>query len=281
MRQASFDRLRTVRLVHESRNGCVEVCREPDGALRVRLRIQSAACQREFLSALDESVPVRLENDALEVLLPWHDGISLRQWIDEQKPTLGQRRDACLSLLEQQVEQQGRLPPCLTALAAGRQNLAFTDRAAFLRYLPELRRWEPGADSTEAVCAAAAVICEVLFCKPKPWSGRRTPAELLLLALRQKEHDYRSWGQLQRDVAAIPDMPPRGASRLRSRLRRVRRLVCRYEKYILRLLAAALLTAALLSLNFAYRRHEREKETVWPGMPVAGNQDLRSEGGGE
>ena len=50
MGQVPFDRLHTVRLTHESQTGYTEVCREPDGTLSVRLRIRSAACQREFLS---------------------------------------------------------------------------------------------------------------------------------------------------------------------------------------------------------------------------------------
>ena len=63
MRPARFDRLYTVRLAHESRNGCAEVCREPDGALRIRLRMQSAPLQREVLKGLDASIPVRLEGE--------------------------------------------------------------------------------------------------------------------------------------------------------------------------------------------------------------------------
>ncbi|MCI8480820.1 MAG: hypothetical protein HFG08_08100 [Oscillibacter sp.] len=281
MRPARFDRLYTVRLAHESRNGCAEVCREADGALRIRLRMQSAPLQREVLKGLDASIPVRLENGALEVLLPWHGGISLGQWLYEKKPTLGQRRDACLSLLKQQVELQGKLPPCLTVLAASAENLTVTGSGMFLQYLPDLRRWEPDIGEAQAVCAVAAVICETLSIKPDPWRGRRLPEELLLLALRQKEHGYTSWGQLQRDVAAIPDTLSRGIFPLHPYTRRIRCWLRRYGKYILQVLAALLLTAALFSLISFYRRHEREKGSVWQGMPQVGNQDLRNEEGGE
>ena len=280
MGQVPFDRLHTVRLTHESQTGYTEVCRGPDGTLWVKLRVRSAACQREILSGLDESVPVRLESGVLELLLPCQEGISLRQWLYERKPDLAQRRDACLSLLGQQVE--GNMPPCLIALSANTENLIVTGRSMSLQYLPELRRWEPGMEEAQAVCAVAAVICEVLSEKAAPWQDKRIPEELLLLNIRQKEQDYTSWGQLQRDVAAIPDTPPRRSSVLYRHIRRAGGWLRRYGKYILRALAALLLTAALLSLISAYRRHAREKnEIVWQGMPQVGDQDLRNGEGGE
>ena len=280
MGRVPFDRLHTVRLTHESRTGCTEICREPDGTRWIRLCIRSAACQRELLSGLDESVPVRLESGVLEVLLPCREGISLRQWLYEQKPDLAQRRDACLSLLEQQVE--GKLPPCLTALSANAENLMVTGRSMSLQYLPELRQWEPDMEEAQAVCAVAAVICEVLSEKTAPWQDKRIPEELLLLNIRQKEQDYTSWGQLQRDVTAIPDTPPRRSSVLHRHIQRIRSWLRRYGKYILRALAALLAAAALLSLTSACLRHAREKnEIVWQGMPQVGDQDLRNGEGGE
>ena len=280
MGRVPFDRLHTVRLAHESQTGYTEVCREPDGTLWIRLCIRSASCQRELLSGLDESVPVRLESGVLELLLPCQKGISLRQWLYEQKPTLAQRRDACLSLLEQQVE--GKVPPCLIALSANTENLIVTSRSMSLQYLPELRQWEPGMEEAQAVCAVAAVICEVLSEKAAPWQDKRIPEELLLLNIRQKEQDYTSWGQLQRDVAAIPDTPPRRSSVLYRHIRRAGGWLRCYGKYILRALAALLLAAALLSLASACLRHAREKnEIVWQGMPQVGDQDLRNGEGGE
>ncbi len=280
MRRVPFDRLHTVCLTYESRAGHTEICREPDGTRWIRLCIRSDACQRELLSGLDESVPVRLESGVLEVLLPCHEGISLRQWLYEQKPDLSRRRDACLSLLEQLVE--GNVPPCLIALSANTENLTLTGRSMFLQYLPELRQWEPGIDEAQAVRAVAAVICEVLSEKAAPWQSKRIPEELSLLNLRRQEQDYTSWSQLQRDVAAVPDTLPGRSSVLRPYIRRVRGWLCRYGKYLLRVLAALLLTAALLSLISAYRRYAREKnEIVWQGMPQVGDQDLRNGEDGE
>ncbi len=281
MQRARFDRLSIVRLERESRNGRAEVCREPDGTRWVKLCVKAPGCQRELLDALDKTIPVRLENGDLELLLPWHEGISLRQWLHERTPTLGQRRDACLSLLEQQVELRGKLPPCLTALAASVDNLAVADRAVSLQYLPEFRRWEPGMGETQAVRAVAGVICEILAPEPGRWSRGRLPEELQLLYRRQEGQGYASWGQLQRDVAAIPDELPRITAVWRSHVRRVRRWLSRYGEYILRILAAVLLAAALLSLLSAYRRRRAEDKPVWQGMPQVGDQDLRNgEGGG-
>ncbi len=107
------------------------------------LRVKDPACQREVLGALDEGIPGRLEAGALELLLPWHGGIPLRQWLYERTPTLGQRRDACLSLLEQLIEPQGKLPPCLTALSARAENLTVDNTAVYLQYLPAFQCWGP------------------------------------------------------------------------------------------------------------------------------------------
>lgn len=280
MRAAAFDRLQTVRLARESQTGRGELCREPDGTYRVKLSVKSADCQRELLEALDPRVPVRLEQGALELLLPWYEGISLRQWLYGRTPSLGQRRDVCLSLLEQQVEMRRKLPPCLTALSANTENLVIDGTSAHLQYLPDLRDWEPGIGEREAVRAAAAVICEVLT--PQSWRGlfRHLPEELRLLRRRQKEGDYASWGQLQRDVAAIPDDLPRIRPVLRSCLPRVQSGLSRYGSHMLRILAAVLLIAALLSLVSAYRRRGSGQDAVWPGMPQVGDQDFRSEEGG-
>lgn len=276
MRRTPFDGLRTVRLARESQAGRAEVCQGPDGTYWVRLRVQSPACQRELLSALDETVPVRLENGALELLLPWREGVSARQWRYEQQPTLAQRRDACLSLLGQQVETSKKLPPCLTALSAAPENLTAENAGLSLQYLPDFRHWTPGMGEAQAVCAVAEVIGEILA--PEP--GRRPPEELQLLCLRQKNRDYTSWGQLQRDVAAIPGEPPPRQSVWRARGRRIQSWLSRYGTHILRALAALLLAAALLSLLSAYRRRNSGKEPAWPGMPQVGDQDLRNEEGG-
>ena len=280
MRQVPFDRLHTVRLVHESRIGCAEVCRAPDGTRWIRLRIYPTDCQREILSGLDESIPVRLESHVLEMLLPFHEGLSLREWLFEQKPALGQRRDACLSLLEQQIER--RLPPCITVLSANTENLTVAGGSIFLQSLPDFRQWKPGMTEPQAICAAAGVIYAALSEKAELRYGERMPEELLLINLRQKEENYTGWDQLQRDVSAIPDAPPRINLVPYRHIRRIRGWLRRYGRYILRALAALLFTAALLSLFSAYRRYvQNENQSTWQGMPLVGDQNLRNKEGGE
>lgn len=281
MNRAYFDRLRTVCLECESQNGRTEICQEPAGTYWIKICVRSPACQHEVLNALDESIPVRLEHGALELLLPWHEGVSLRQWLYEQAPTLGQRRDICLSLLEQQVDIHKKLPPCLTVLAADSDNLTVENSAMFLQYIPELRHWEPGMGEAEAVCAVASVVREVLTPELSRWSLRQLPEELRLLYRRQEERDYANWGQLQRDVAAIPDDLPRIRPPWSSYMRRFQSWLFRYGTLLLRILAVLLLAAALVSIVSAYRQWRSEDKTVWPDMSQIGDQDLRNGEGGE
>lgn len=281
MRMVRFDRLQTVRLEGESQNGCAEICQEPNGTRWVKLCIKSDVCQREVLNALDERIPLRLENGALELLLPWYEGISLRQWLYERTPTLGQRRDVCLSLLEQQVEMRRILPPCFIALSANTENLTIENTSVRLQYLPEFSKWEPDMGEPQAVCAVAAVISEALTPKLGKWPFRQLPEELQLLHRRQKERDYTSWGQLQRDVAAIPDNLPRMRPVLRSYILRAQSWLSRYGKYILRILAVVLFTVALLSLLSVYLQRKNQSGPAWQGMPQVGDQDLRGEEDGE
>lgn len=275
MRTAQFENLRTVCLARESRDGRAEICQEQNGTRWVKLRIKPCPRQRQVLSALDESIPVRLENGALELLLPWYEGVSLRQWLYERTPSLGQRRDACLALLEQQVEMRKKLPSCLTALSADTENLAIENARAHLQYLPELKDREPA--EREAVCAIAAVISEILTANTGKRSAEQTPEELQLLHRRQEERDYATWGQLQRDVAAIPDDFPRIKPVFHAYLQRAKNWLSRRGKYILRALAAILLAAALLSLLSAYLRGKDQDGPVWQGMPRVGDQNLRNE----
>lgn len=281
MQRSCFEHLQTVRLEHESLNGWTELCYRFDGSRWLRLCITSFDCQREILNSIDKTIPTRIENDILELLLPWQEGISLPQWLFERSPTLGQRRDVCLSLLSQQVEMRRKLPPCLTALAASSDNLIIADSAAYLQYLPNFRYWQPGIGEEQAVCAVATVICEILTPKQSKWFHRQFPEELQLLYCRQENHDYTDWGQLQRDVAAIPDeLSIRKPIRL-SCIQRIQSWLSHYGKCILRILAALLLSAAVLSLMMAYRQRKSNGDTVWPGMPLVGDQDLRSEEGNE
>lgn len=276
MKRVRFDQLYTVRAENESQNGRTEVCREPDGTRWIKLCIDAPGCQREILNALDERTPVRLERDVLEVLLPWHEGISLQEWLYQRTPTLGQLRDACLSLLTRQVD--APLPACLVVLSARPENLVVTDGASIeLQCLPDLRAWKPGLGEAQAVCAVSAVINGVLTSERRNLTG--ISEELQLMRRRQEERDYTSWGQLQRDVAAVPDKLPHINRIWLSCTQRIQGWVSRYGNYILRALAALLLAAALLSLTLTYRQRRNEAGPAWQGMPQVGDQNLRDEEG--
>lgn len=279
MDRVLFESLQTLRLERESKNGCTALCRAPDGTCWTELRLTAPACQRECLAVLAEDVPVRLEDGVLELLLPWQEGLSLRQWLHEENPTLGQRRDACLALVEQQLELRGRLPFCLTVLAAAPENLVHNGTGLRLQYVPRLGDWEPGMTEAQAVCALADVSYEVLAAGAD--REGQAPAEVRLLRLRRSQGGYTGWDQLQRDLAAVPDAPPRLGAALRSRARRLRDRLHRMGPLLLRALAAVLAAAALLCLTTAYRRRADGEPSDWPGMPLVGDQDLRGgEGGG-
>lgn len=272
MPQIHFNCLHTVRLEHEGGLGSVDLCREPDGTGWIRLRLTNPLCQREFLEVLDPTVPVRLEHGVLELLLPWQEGTAVNAWLYSCSPTLGQRRDACLALLQQLLENRGRLPPCLTVLSAKPENLSVGQDGIFLQYLPALRDWQPGMTEAQAVCAAAAAIGQVLA--PEP--NRPVPDAVQLLLRRQAQLDYSGWDQLQRDLASVPDEPSGAATAWRTGAQRIFRRLHRFEKLFLYGMAGLLLVAALLSLLSAYRQQRRAAQLAWPGMYLAGNQDLRN-----
>lgn len=137
-----FDGLRVLRVEWESENGRAELCLARDSARWIRLRAAPPACQRELLAALGERAPARLEGGALELLLPWEEGVPLGQWLYERGPGLGGRRDACLSLLADLLD--SGWPPCLTVLSAREENLCFDVRAPACGPCPSWPGGSPG-----------------------------------------------------------------------------------------------------------------------------------------
>lgn len=270
MDRPAFDGLQVVRREWECDAGCSEVCRTPAGGDCIRLRIRSAACQKEFLRG-GALPPVRLTQGLLEALLPCREGVSLNCWL-ETRPGLARRREACLSLTAQCVE--SRVCPMVIALSALAGNLRFSETGAWLLFLPNWGGWREGA--VPAAPQAAAALCLDLLTRglTRPRS-RRCPVELKLLAARAERGGYQDWGQLQRDLAAIPDelLPP--AHLQRAALRRGARFARRVLKPAARAAAALLLAAALLSLANTYLSWRERTRTPWPGMTPIGNQELR------
>lgn len=274
MDRRAFENLRVLRREHAARVGDAEVCRGQDGLDRIRLRIWDGACQRDCLKG---GLPAcaRLEGGALELLYPFGSGESLREWLFARDPGLGERRDACLTLLAQCMEDAP--PPCVLALSACEENLRFSKRGARLLYLPDWGAWQEGLTQSDAVQAAARLCREVLT-RDAPWhSGRLLPMELRLVLLRTRTDGYRSWGALQRDLAALPDAPPTLEGTAGKVLRGLRNVLRRLQKPLFCALTAAAVLLALLSLAAEALRRRDVKPEPWPGMTGAAGQEWGEE----
>lgn len=279
MEREKFDALQVIRLEWEGENGSAELCRGRDGTDWVRLRLVPEDCQREFLAALGRTAPARLEDGALELLLPWAEGVPLDQWLYERVPDLGQRRNACLSLLAGLLG--GGWPPCLTALSAREKNLCFTEGGCALRPLPDLDGWRPGMAQGEAARAVTGLVCQIMTQGMDTLSRRRQPPELQLLCRREQEGGCASWEQLQRCVAAIPDrLPPLGEA-VRAAAGRIAGRLRRWGRWAAPVLTALLAVAAALSLAAALRGWRQERRDVWPGITQIGDQRLVEQEGEE
>ncbi len=274
MSRTVFDGLRLVRREWESGIGWADVCVGPDGAEHIRLGIGDAACQRDFLAGRP-GVPVRLDRGILEALLPSTGGMGLERWLEECAPALGQRRDACMAVVAGCIECP--LPPCVIALSAHPGNLRFSPGGAWLQMLPDWGSWRAGLNDADAVRAAAVLCRGLLVSEESGFRGRKLLPELELLVRRADGGDYLEWGQLQRDLAALPASVPGLRDRILSGLRQVQARLARFVKPALYLAAGVLLAAALLSLAGRYESRRTERDLLWPGMTPVGGQELGGE----
>ncbi len=270
-----FEGLRVLRREHAARAGDSDICRGQDGLDYVCLRVRNDACRRDCLKG---GLPARarLEGGVLELLYPSESGESLREWLFTQDPGLGQRRDMCLSLLAQCMED--RPPPCVLALSARTENLRFTEQGGRLLYLPDWGAWREGIAQADAV-AAVARLCREILTRGNPQLPVRSgklgsvlPVELRLVLLRTQEDDYESWGRLQRDLAALPDAPPTPEQAGREALRGMWNRTRRFQKPLFCALTVAALVLALLSLGAEGMRRRDEQTELWPGMITAAGQ---------
>lgn len=274
MNGAVFDGMRVVRREHESRAGRSEVCIAADGSQQICLRLLDPECQREFLMG-GPQVPVRLHRGVLEVLLPCREGIALARWLAERDPTPAQCRDACLRLVAQCIE--CRLPPCVVALSARPENLRFSGTGTWLQMLPDWSAWHKGMGEADAVRAVAALCRDLTVPAAGRFSYDHLAPEQILMIRRADSGDYLDWGQLQRDLAALPDTAPDLRVRIVSRLRRIQSWLKRFIKPMLCVAAALLLIAAALSLAANYLGQRQERERLWPGIAAIGDQRLGKE----
>lgn len=270
----TFHALRLVRREWESTLGCSDVCRGEDGEGVVRLRLRDERCQRDFLSAGEAwGAPMLLERGVLEVLYPCPEGVSLKRWLYEQRPGLGLRRDVCLSLLAHCAGTP--TAPGVLVLSARVENLRFSQRDAWLLYLPDWSGWRTGFRGADAVGAAAGLCREILTGGMSRWERRRWPDELRLVCLRVQEGGYRDWSELSRDLTCLPEgLKSLGEARdylLDALERKTRRL----RRPALYALTCALVLAALLSLISVFRAWQNERRSIWPGMTPIGDQEMR------
>lgn len=270
-----FDGLRVVRRERESRTGCADICERSDGSMHIRLRLNTPECQREYLEQAGSAEPVRIERGVLEVLYPYRDGTSFHDWLYERKPGLGQRWDACLSVIAQCI--QDDVPPCILEASADVGNLRFREDGTSLQYLPDWTHWAAGSTQSSAVRAVARLFEQILTQGASLRKRRWMPDELKLICTRARQEDYLDWGQLQRDIAALPEDYPSIRGMAEGAVRRVRAVVRRFAEPAACLVVGLLLAAALLSLTNTLREWAFDRENTWPGMDTVGSQDLRQE----
>lgn len=275
MQKAVFDELTVLYRAHESRTGCSELCQDASGAKHIRVRIRNPMMQKEILSQLAKRIPARLSSGVLDLLLPWQDGQTLAEWLYASKPNLGQRRDACLSLLADLIA----FPtvPSLIALSAAPENLCFTAQHCHLQRLPNLSVWHPGMQAESMIRSVASLMKEILTTGQSKNSQYRFPVEMQLVLLRCDLGNYTSWDSLQQDLVALPDeLHPVGwfFQKIRAWLCRI---AARYVPTATRVIVVLLAVAALLSLASAYRTWQSEQKNTWPGMMEVGDQVLYQE----
>ncbi len=266
MDRAAFEGLEVLRRERAAGVGDAELCRRGDGETVVRLRVLDGACQR---ACLDGGLPpnARLERGVLELLYPVAAGVSLKEWLFTQEPTLGARREACLALMAQCLAD--RAPPCVLALSARVEDLRFSERGAGLIYLADWGRWTGEADAARSVQAVAG-LCGAILTQDLP-RGCALPVELELLRRRVEAGGYVRWETLHRDLAALPDDVLSVKQRGERLLRGAARAGARLYKPAFCLVTAGALLLALLSLASAAARQRRGDDGSWsPMTAVAG-----------
>lgn len=275
MDRTLFDNLRVIRREHESRTGCADICEGPDGSMCIRLRLNTPECQRKYLEQAGSAGPIRIEQGVLEVLYPCQDGATFQSWLYERKPGLGQRRDACLSVAAQCI--QDGIPPCILEASADAGNLRFREDGASLQYLPDWMRWTAKSTQASAVRAVARLFQQILTEDISFWQQKWMPDELKMICIRARQEDYLDWSQLQRDVAALPENYPSIRAVIENAVRRIKAVLYRFAEPAACAVVALLLIAALLSLANVLREWKFERENTWPGMDTVGDQELRRE----
>lgn len=248
--------------------GRAELCRDGADNQWTRLVFHNPIWQRQALTC-PGTLPMRTEGTGLAVLLPSCRGLSLEQWLARYSPTLEERREKAIALVEQVLEDG--VPFWAVALSARPENLCITGTGAALHYFgnPRLQ-----ADPTlaGAVCGVARLCRELMTKDLSRTPGQRNPPELEVLC-RRAEGGYQTWEQLYEDLKALPtelataQTPKQLLNRLSARL-------TRWAGPALRVTAVVLAVAAVLSLATAWRAWTQTQDRAWPGMTPLGTEQL-------
>ncbi len=267
----AFDGLSVLVRAFDGPEGCSEICVYEGGLRVIRICLGQVEYQRELLSAGWPGIPLRVEEQVLELLPPWREGEPFAVWLSA-RPDLAHRRDACLSILGQCLSD--RVPACILTPAVCVENLIFTGEGAGLQYLPDCSRWAYGASEDEAVAALAQVFRRLLTQGLTRWEAQHFPPELCLFCSRIEGAGYCRFWQLQRDLSVIPGGFRQPSEAIRECIRRWKAWFCRLMRPAARMLAVVLAVAALLSLISAYRLHLQDHRNRWPGISPIGGQTL-------
>ena len=271
----SFEKLTVLGRFLESDAGCTELCRDEAGAKKVRIRICSRQLQECLLLQTDGSIPVQCSNNCLELLTPWQEGRSLKEWLLFEKPSFARRKLACVQLLEQVLTQP--IPSDLLALSARTQNLRFGPNGLRLQLFPDLTRWNREMGKPEAIRRVAELMAAVLSDDLRGRMDQECPDELNLMLSRSRCGEYRTWEMLQADLYRIPDHLVSRARKLLNLKNRTRKLIQRCQPALTRIAVAVLaLAAAVSALGTLHRQQEPDHEQ-WIGLTRIGLEVLSGE----
>ena len=248
--------------------GRAELCRDGADNQWTRLVFHNPTWQRQALTC-PGTLPMRTEGTGLAVLLPSCCGPSLEQWLERYSPTLEERREKAIALVEQVLEDG--VPFWAVALSARPENLCITGTGAALHYLGN-PRLQADPSLAGAVCGVAR-LCRDLMTKDLPRTPRQhNPPELELLC-RRAEEGYQTWDQLYEDLKALPtELTP--AQTPKQLLNRLLSGLKRWAGPALRVAAVVLAIAAVLSLAIAWRAWIQARDRAWPGMTPLGTEQL-------
>lgn len=276
MKAERFEKLIIRSRILEGEKGYTELCQRETGEKEIRVSILDPSLQECLLLQSDGTLPLRMRGDCLEILFPWQEGQSLKEWIFYGKPDFAQRKKACLSLLEQMVTQP--VPVDLLALSARKENLRFGPEGLRLQIFPELGNWTQELGTAQAVRSVAELVTLILSDTMENRIDQEPSDELKLLIQRSGAGAYQSWELLQADLYRIPDQPALRMRKLLSIKKSIQGMVQKWKKKILPFAVIVLVLTALVSAASAFVQwREKVQAERWPGIIRIGRETIAGE----